>query len=210
MNISSISSQSMSALMSQMKQKIDSTLAAAVNEANSENGNPLGTSVSFSGPAELLSKLSQLKDSDPEKFKSLMQDLAASLQEAADSAEEGTIEKNILSDMANKTKSVAESGNLGELMPSPPPQAQAGSNQANLAQYLLQGSNSSDSQSSLIDILLQNSSDSSDDDNSLLSVLLKQNESATGTSSDGNGVSMSSVRALLNQAFQKMIDNKSS
>ncbi|MFA6449750.1 MAG: zinc ribbon domain-containing protein [bacterium] len=119
-NISSSALSMMKANMEAIKVKIDD----AVSEANEKNGNALGASLDLSNPAQLLSKLAQLQSADPEKFKSLMSDISASLTKAAEEVGTDTAEGKMLSGFAAKFKSAGETGDLSQLQP---PQKPAGS-----------------------------------------------------------------------------------
>lgn len=121
-NISAQNAQNIWQSMLQMKQQIDSVMKDAVNQANGDNGNPLGVSFEFSKPSELLSKLSQLQSSDPETFKSLMNDVADKLQAAADEGGDGNFSAKVLGDLAAKFRNAAETGDLSQLQPSQKPQ----------------------------------------------------------------------------------------
>jgi hypothetical protein len=77
------------------------------------------TITELSGPAQLMSRLSQLRDSDPEQFTQLVSSLASQLHEAAkqDSGLGGT-------EFASKLEDVAHGGDISKLEPpadSPPP-----------------------------------------------------------------------------------------
>lgn len=74
----------------------------------------------MSGPAQLFSKLQQLLDEDPEKFKEVMNQIADKFEEAAGEVEDGDM-KQMLLEMAEKHRSVAESGDLSQLQPQRPP-----------------------------------------------------------------------------------------
>ncbi|HPI76816.1 MAG TPA: zinc ribbon domain-containing protein [bacterium] len=108
--------------MSVMKQRIDSAINDAVSGANVENGNPLGDTFEFSGPADLLSKLSQLQEADPDKFKELCGDIAAKLREAASNSDADGMDAGMLESLATKFESVAKTGDLSALQPPKMPQ----------------------------------------------------------------------------------------
>ncbi|HOX29238.1 MAG TPA: hypothetical protein PLQ76_08815 [bacterium] len=175
------------ASMVQSREKIDSVMKSVVSEANGDNGNPLGVSFEFSQPAELFSKLSQLQSSDPETFKSLMNDIAEKLQEAADETEDDDFNGKMLADLASKFKNAAETGDLTQLKPPPPPPP-----------------TNTDSDSSKISQYLQNSSD--DDQMSLIDLLSQLEESDSDSSSTGTSLddTINSIRSLLLKAFQQM------
>jgi len=192
MDISSISSQGMTDMKSIME-LIKSKINSAVSEANQENDNVLGTSLDLSNPSQLLSKLSQLQSTDPEKFKELMSDIADSLSEAADEAGADTQEGIILSDFAAKFKSAGETGDLSSLQPPPPPPPPQGSDMSKIAQY---SQNSSNSEASTLLDLLQLLESDSEDSSSSTSLFSKN--------------TLSSIEDLLAKAFQNMLRSKTS
>ena len=71
-----------------------------------------GDTTKVSKPAELLSKLQQLKDTDPTKFKAVMKDLSDKLSAAADSSGDAK-----LKELADKFAKAGESGDLSSLAP---------------------------------------------------------------------------------------------
>ncbi len=73
-------------------------------------------SADFSRPAEFFSKLQQLKDSDPEKFKQVCSDIAAKLRAAAEERGD-TPEGKMLSELAEKFQNVADGGDISQLKP---------------------------------------------------------------------------------------------
>ncbi len=76
-------------------------------------------SVSFSKPGQLFSQLQQLAQTDPDKFKEVCQKIADKLNEAAQNEEGGA--NRMLSDLASRFESAAQSGDASELRPPPPP-----------------------------------------------------------------------------------------
>jgi hypothetical protein len=80
------------------------------------------TSVDFSDPGKLFSKLQQLSESDPEKFKAVMSDIAEEIKKAADSTSDEN-ESSMLTKISEDFQKAAESGDLSEALPkgSPPP-----------------------------------------------------------------------------------------
>ena len=76
-------------------------------------------SINLSKPAELLSKLEQLKQSDPDKFKEVLTNIADELNNAA-KQKSGFIAQ-ILTSLADKFQSVANGGDISQLMPPNPP-----------------------------------------------------------------------------------------
>lgn len=80
---------------------------------------PASDSSDVSGPAKMLSDLKALQDSDPAKFKEVMNKISSGLKDAAASASDPG-EKQALSDMASKFQSAGQSGDLSALRPGPP------------------------------------------------------------------------------------------
>jgi hypothetical protein len=98
-------------------------------------------SASTSGPAELFKKLEDLATSDPQKFKAVTKQLAAAVQDAADSATDPK-EKQMLTDLANRFTEASQTGDASVLKPpeggkpagpppgGPPPDGAGGSSDA--------------------------------------------------------------------------------
>ena len=119
MSIGKINDSTMQLAMLQMMQTIGNTVNNTVAQANAAEGNPLGVSADFSKPSELISKIAQLQESDPDKFKDLMLDIAGGLQKAAEDADgNGTDESSFYAILAAKFENVAETGDLAQLQPS--------------------------------------------------------------------------------------------
>ncbi len=112
--------------MNVMKQRIDSAINDAVSGANVENGNPLGDTFEFSGPADLLSKLSQLQEADPDKFKELCGDIAAKLREAASNSDADGMDAGMLESLATRFETAASTGDLTSLQPPQMPRGGGG------------------------------------------------------------------------------------
>ncbi|WP_026368138.1 hypothetical protein [Aminiphilus circumscriptus] len=74
--------------------------------------------VTLSGPGELLSKLRQLQEEDPEQFKIVAKELAEQLQTMAD--EMGGTEGEMLSSFASDLLTASETGDLSAMRPKPP------------------------------------------------------------------------------------------
>lgn len=75
--------------------------------------------VSVSKPAEMIQKLRELQGSDPEKFKSLVGELAERLKDA--SKTQSGSSKQALTDMAERLSQAAETGDLSVLAPAQEP-----------------------------------------------------------------------------------------
>jgi hypothetical protein len=75
----------------------------------------------MSNPAEMMNKLQELQETDPEKFQSVMDQIADELEAAAAAEEEATGQPGRLGDLAAKFREAAESGDLSVLKPPEPP-----------------------------------------------------------------------------------------
>jgi hypothetical protein len=186
MDIQSLNAKIMNQMSTYMKQ-FDSRVQGAVSQANEKNGNALGADVSFSKPSELLSQLTQLQSTDPEKFENLMSDISDSLAAEAQEAGTDTREGRMLGELAGKFKDALETGDLSKLKPPQGPQPE-GTDQGKISQFL-QNASSGD-KTSVLDLLTQLDVDSS-------------------SSTEGSS-RLSSIRDLLTQAFQQMLESKSS
>lgn len=78
-----------------------------------------GVSFQKSKPGEVLNKLAQLLESDPDKFKEVTAKIAEKLKEAAASATGQDAER--LNSLAEKFQQASDSGDLSALQPPPPP-----------------------------------------------------------------------------------------
>ena len=83
-------------------------------------------STDVSKPGELLSKLEQLKEKDPTKFKQVMSDMATKLKNLASSDTDSAGAKR-LTDLASKFQTAADTGDLSALQPPKPPSGATGS-----------------------------------------------------------------------------------
>ncbi|MHC1781389.1 MAG: hypothetical protein AB9891_01275 [Anaerolineaceae bacterium] len=75
----------------------------------------------MSNPAEMMSKLQELQEKDPESFQTIMDQIADEIEAAAAEEEEATGQASPLSDLADKFREAAESGDLSILKPPEPP-----------------------------------------------------------------------------------------
>lgn len=80
-------------------------------------------SVDLSDPGKLFSQLKQLSEIDPEKFRTVMTNIAEEIDNAAESSSDSG-ESDMLSSVAEDLRKAAESGELPDavLPPGPPPQ----------------------------------------------------------------------------------------
>jgi site-specific DNA-adenine methylase len=184
MSITEINSSIAGSTMIQMRQMIDLDMKDALNKANTDYGNPLGTTIDFSDPSALISKLEQLKNDDPQKFKSLLQDISDTLKADATASTDSS-ESSFLSTLSDKFAEVAQSGDLTQLQPPPPP-CQQGTQQSKVAQY----DSNSGSQQSLLEILMQ--------------LLAQQGSSSDSSTSTDTNDKTSSVKNLLAKALQEL------
>jgi hypothetical protein len=184
MSVSGINSGIMGSLMIQMRQMVDLDMKDALTKANTDNGNPLGTTIDFSKPSELLSKLENLKNEDPQKFKDVLQEISDLLKNAADSTDDTSL-STFLTTLSEKFADVAESGDLTQLNP-PEPKLQNGGQSSKVAQY----DSNSGGQQSLLEILMQ---------------LIQQMAASSSTDTDTESSDKtSSVKNLLSKALQEL------
>lgn len=87
------------------------TQASAIGAVGSSQAD----SVNVSQPAELFSKLQQLQQTDPDKFKQVLTNIAGELQNAAKG--KSGFEAQALSDLATKFQNVANGGDISQLKP---------------------------------------------------------------------------------------------
>ncbi len=109
--------------------EVQSTWASPQTQRTSQTSTPSqgfsrtsGDGVEISGPAELMNKLEQLKEKDPEHFQEIVLQMADEV--AAQAAEISGFEAEMISKLADNLKTVAETGDLSALQPPQPPQAQ--------------------------------------------------------------------------------------
>lgn len=114
--------------------KVSTTLSGKAQGSDTD-GDDATDSAKVSQPAEMLSKLQQLKTSDPEKFKQVVSDIASKLKSA--SQQKSGFGSKMLSDLAEKFQNVADGGDLSQLEPPKPPNPPQGT-QGMASQYLKQ------------------------------------------------------------------------
>lgn len=88
----------------------DSAGISSVSSAKSD-------SVDFSKPSEMMSKLQKLKETDPEKFKEVCNNISEKLSSTAEESGD-----KMLSDLAAKFQDVANGGDISQLKPPAPPE----------------------------------------------------------------------------------------
>jgi hypothetical protein len=112
MNVSSISASDqisqINALTSNASNNTDSTPPPGIGEAAVSN---------VSGPGKLMSKLSQLKASDPAQFQSVVSDMAQKLKDAASQASGPAA--TFLTNLSSKLSDIANGGDISELRQGP-------------------------------------------------------------------------------------------
>ena len=96
-----------------------STLRSAMASSNAASEvlpDSAGGQAQVSGPAALMNKLKTLQQTDPDKLKAVLGELADTISEKANSATDPG-EKRALSELAEKFKAAGESGDLSSLQP---------------------------------------------------------------------------------------------
>jgi HSP90 family molecular chaperone len=93
----------------------------------------------MSNPGEMMSKLQELQEEDPEEFLTVMEQIAEELEAAAAEEEEATGQPSRLSDLAAKFREAAESGDLSVLKP--PERPSFAESQDPIMQYQMQEEN---------------------------------------------------------------------
>ncbi|MFA6449751.1 MAG: hypothetical protein WCX65_09800 [bacterium] len=188
MGISGVNSGIMGSMMIQMKQMVDLNMKDALEKANEDYGNPLGTTIDFSKPSELISKLEQLKNEDPQKFKDILKEISDTLKTAATDTE-GTDSNlsSFLTMLSDKFAEVSETGDISKLAP-PEPKHQEGVSQSKVAQY----DSNSGGQQSLLEMLM---------------ALLQQLGASSATASNSDYDTSTTVKSLLAKALQELTNS---
>lgn len=120
-SIESISSQIISRLNYLTSQK--SSSSTSTSSTDTDNTTDDTFDIQVSGPAEFLSKLQQLKDQDPAKFKEIMTEAADSIRELAKQST-NTNAIDMLTNLADNFDKVAAGGDLSLLEPPKPSDSQ--------------------------------------------------------------------------------------
>ena len=110
MNIGSVGTQNTSLV--EMLRLAAQKATSSTEQTGSESGSD---DFKVSGPAELMSKLQQLKEKDPEQFQEVVEQLAEDVAAQAEEAEGE--EQNRLTHLAEMLGQVAETGDLSALQP---------------------------------------------------------------------------------------------
>jgi len=126
MDISDIRNGIMASSLMQVQQITDPAIKDSTAKTSMEFGSIAGSGADVSKPSELLSRLEQLKNDNPEKFTDVMNDIAGLLQQASEElAETDSEEASFLSMLSSVFSSVAQTGDLSQLQPAgekaPPP-----------------------------------------------------------------------------------------
>lgn len=110
MNIQGISSYSATASVS-----VTSTNSQPISHSNEAGANSAAASSHISGPGKLFSRLQQLANTDPAKFKEVAKDISDQLHQAAQqsSGKEAEFENNL----ADKFAQAAQSGDMSAFRP---------------------------------------------------------------------------------------------
>ena len=120
MGISAIGSQLVSSLNQILHARLSSSITArSETSGGSETDSVEGVSKRVSKPAQLLSKLQQLQEQDPEKLKEVLAQIADALRSAA--AADDSEESQFLTMLADKFDEAAKTGDLSVLQPPAPP-----------------------------------------------------------------------------------------
>jgi hypothetical protein len=114
MSISSVNGNLTQALLSPTP-ALDATSTSSANTA-AASATAGGDTMHVSGPGQLLAKLKQLQQSDPEKFKQVMSKLTDALKTDAQNATDPKDQK-MLNDLAAKFDAAGQSGDLSSLTP---------------------------------------------------------------------------------------------
>ncbi len=101
--------------MMPVNQLAGSDTATSQATATGEVGSSQGDSVNVSQASQLFSQLQQLQQSDPDKFKQVLTNIASELQSAAQG--KSGFEAQTLSDLATKFQNVANGGDISQLKP---------------------------------------------------------------------------------------------
>ncbi|MGD0822742.1 MAG: hypothetical protein ABSA71_18580 [Desulfomonilia bacterium] len=101
--------------MMPVNQIAPSDTATSQATATDAVGSSQSDSVNVSQASQLFSQLQQLQQSDPDKFKQVMTNIAGELQSAAQG--KSGFEAQTLSDLATKFQNVANGGDISQLMP---------------------------------------------------------------------------------------------
>ncbi|MFP5212401.1 MAG: hypothetical protein ACLGPL_03380 [Acidobacteriota bacterium] len=108
----------------QLWQSLASTSQASADSSTATQSTGSSTSLDLSRPGKLFSRLQQLSESDPDKFKSVMSDIADQLEDTAEASSDDE-EGEMLKKAAERFRSASESGELSDAMPprpeGPPP-----------------------------------------------------------------------------------------
>jgi hypothetical protein len=117
MNISSLTSSLASYGLDSLISRSSNTQTTGTSTLTDEG------SSTTSDLASYMQQLSELQQSDPDKFSELTAQISEQLQSAADAAESSgdTNQANALSDLADKFSAASESGEMPDLRPSGPP-----------------------------------------------------------------------------------------
>jgi hypothetical protein len=92
--------------------QVSSVTASAPQDTTPTSQVGAAATANFSKPGELMAKLAQLKESDPEKFKTVLGDISKKLDDAATKTGDSK-----LAELAKKFETASETGDLSGLQP---------------------------------------------------------------------------------------------
>lgn len=147
-------------IMSQLE-----SLSKSAQEQDTSASSLLDASATMqlSGPGKMLAGLEQAYENDPEQFAATLNSLADQLEAAAEKTTD-SMEKARITDMAQRLRTVAETGDVSQLKPPPPPGMGPGKG-GPMGAY---AQNESQSLKSLIDYLSENEDSATMDMDTLL------------------------------------------
>jgi hypothetical protein len=151
-------------IMSQLQ-----SLSQSAQEQETSTSSLLNASATMqlSGPGRMMAGLQQAYESDPEQFAATLNSLADQLEAAAEKATDSA-EKTRMTEMAEQFRTVAETGDVSQLKPPPPPGMGPGKGGGMGGPMEAYAQNESQSLKSLIDYLAENEDSATMDMDTLL------------------------------------------
>lgn len=137
----------------------------------------------LSGPGKMMAGLQQAYENDPEHFAETLTSMADQLEATAEQSTDG-MEQTMLTDMAERFRSVAETGDVSQLKPPPPPGMGIGGPGGPQGAAEAYAQNESQSLKSLIDYLTENENSATLDFDTLIQKLEDLIAQITSGSSD--------------------------
>lgn len=114
------STDSTSSIASLLRIAQNGTDGATSATTSTDSTTSASAATDISGPGAMMKKLQQLKESDPDKFKQVMSDMADQLSALA-KQQGDTDGTSRLSQLASKFATAGQTGDLSALQPPPPP-----------------------------------------------------------------------------------------